>query len=70
MNVCNLRRGVIEHLDKITKSVVKKKGFHGKQASDKRLLMNRTEGGRRVKSFEEVYDVTKVSNMQHGDIHE
>ena len=60
MNVCNLRKGDIEELDKIVKTTPRKQGFHGKQASDERLYGRREDGGRGLKSFKEVYDETKV----------
>ena len=37
MNVCSLRKGDIEELDKIVKTELRKEGFHGKQSSDERL---------------------------------
>ena len=60
MNVCNLRKGEIEELDKLVKKVLRKEGFHGKQSSDERLYGKRDDGGRGVKCFKEVYDETKV----------
>ena len=60
MNVCNFRKGDLEELDKIVKTALRKQGFHGKQASDERLYEKRDDGARGLKSFKEVYDVTKV----------
>ena len=60
MNVCNLSKSDINELDKIVGCVLRKEGYHGKQASDKRLYGRREEGGRGLKSFREVYDETKV----------
>ena len=60
MNVCNLRKGDLEQLDKSVKAILRDKGFHGRQASDERLYMKRVDGGRGLKSFKEVYDETKV----------
>ena len=34
MNVCNLNKSVIKKLDKVVKSVLRKEGYHEKQASD------------------------------------
>ena len=51
MNVCNLRKGDIEELDKIAKNVLRKEGFHGKQASDERLYAKREDGGRGLKNL-------------------
>ena len=60
MNTCNLSKGDINEQDKIVKSVLRKEGYNGKQASDKRLYGGREEGGKRSKSFREVYDGMKV----------
>ena len=60
MNVCSLRKGDIEELDKIVKTELRKEGFHGKQSSDERLYAERQDGGIGLKSFKEVYDETKV----------
>ena len=60
MNLCSLTKGDINELDKIVKSVLRKEGYHGKQASDERLYGPREEGGIGLKSFREVYDETKV----------
>ena len=60
MNVCNLRKGDLEQLDKSVKAILRDKGFHGRQASDERLYMKRVDSGRGLKSFKEVYDETKV----------
>ncbi|CAB3988920.1 Hypothetical predicted protein [Paramuricea clavata] len=50
-NVCNLRKGDLEELDKFVKTAFRKQGFHGKQASDERLYEKRDDGGRELKSF-------------------
>ena len=60
INVFNLRKGDLEELGKSVKVILRNKGFHGRQANDKRLLMKRGYGGRGPKSFKEVYDETKV----------
>ena len=44
MNVCNLRKGDLEELDKIVKTALREQGFHGKQASDARLYEKRDDG--------------------------
>ena len=60
MNVCNLGKGELDELDNIVKSALRRKGFHGRQSSDKRLFTNRRKGGQGLKSFKEVYDETKT----------
>ena len=60
MNICQLGKGELEELDKIVKSALRSKGFHGRQSSDERLYSKRNDGGRGLKSFREVYDETKT----------
>ncbi|CAB4045676.1 Hypothetical predicted protein, partial [Paramuricea clavata] len=57
---CRVVPEILEELDKIVKTALRKQGFHGKQASDERLYEKRDDGGRGLKSFKEVYDETKV----------
>ena len=60
MKVCKLGKGEVEELDQMVKGVLRREGFHGRQASDERLYTNRREGGRGLKSFREVYYETKT----------
>ena len=60
MNVCHLGKNELDELDKLVKNVLRREGFHGRQSSDKRLYTKRTEGGRGLKSFKEVYDETRT----------
>ena len=60
VNMCNLSKGDIKKLDKIVESVLRKEGYHRKQASDEKLYGRREVGGRGLKSFREVNDETKV----------
>ena len=60
MNVCNLGKGELGELNNIVKSSLRREGFHRRQSSDQRLLTNRREGGRGLKSFKELYDETKT----------
>ena len=46
MNVCNLGKGDLEELDKMVKTTLREKGFHGKQASDEILYAKREDGRR------------------------
>ena len=57
---CNLGKGELDELDMIVKSVLRREGFHGRQSSDEILYLKRSEGGRGLKSFKEVYDETKT----------
>ena len=59
MNVCHLGKNDLDELDKLVKNVLRREGFHGRQSSDERLYTKRTEGGRGLKSFKEVYDETR-----------
>ena len=59
MHVCNLRKGELDELDKIVKSVLRREGFHGRQSSVERLYSKRIDGGRGLKSFKEIYDGKK-----------
>ena len=60
MNVCHLGKNELDELDKLVKNVLQREGFHGRQSSDERLYTKRTEGGRGLKSFKEVYDETRI----------
>ena len=60
MNICNLGKGDLDELDMTVKSLLRKERFHGRQSSDERLYLKRNEGGRRLKSFKEVYNETKT----------
>ena len=60
MNVCNLGKGDLDELDMTVKSVLRREGFHGRQSSDERLYSKRSEGGRGLKRFKEVYDERKT----------
>ena len=60
MNVCHLGKNELDELDKLVKNVLRREGFHGRQSSDERLYTKRTEGGRGLKSFKEVYDETRT----------
>ena len=60
MNVCDLRKGILEDLGKIVKIVLRSENGHGKQSSDERLYAKREDGGEEAKSFKETFDETKV----------
>ena len=60
MNVCHLGKNELDELDKLVKNVLRREGFHGRQSSDERLHTKKTEGGRGLKSFKEVYDETRT----------
>ena len=60
MNVCVIRKGELEKLDKMVKDILRERKFHGRQASDEWLYMRREEGGRGLMSFKDVYACTKV----------
>ena len=51
MNICVIRKGELEELDKMVKDILRERKFHGRQASDERLYMRRQEGGRGLMSF-------------------
>ena len=59
-NVCVIRKGELEELDKMVKDIVRERKFHGRQASDERLYIRREEGGRELMSFKDVYARTKA----------
>ena len=59
MNVCVIRKGELEELNKMVKEVLRERKFHGRQASDERLYMRREEGERGLMSFKDVYACTK-----------
>ena len=60
MNEVNLRKGDLDGVDKIVKGVLRREGFHGRQSSDERLHMKRSDGGRGLKSLKEVCDETRT----------
>ena len=59
MNVCVIRKGELEELNKMVKEVLRERKFHGREASDERLYMRREEGERGLMSFKDVYACTK-----------
>ena len=60
MNVCVIRKGELDELDKMVKDILRERKFHRRQASDERLCMRREEGGRGLMSFKDVYALTEV----------
>ena len=68
-NVCVIRKGELEELDKMVKDIVRERKFHGRQASDEQLYMRREEGGRELMSFKEVYAHKSESVVLHGCVY-
>ena len=60
MNVCVVRKGELEELEKMVIDILQEKKFHERQASDERLHMRREEGRRGLMSFKDVYACTKA----------
>ena len=60
MNVFNRGKGDSDELDMTVKVALPREEFRGRQSSDERLYLKRNEGGRRLKSFKEIYDETKT----------
>ena len=60
MNVCLMRKGELEQLDKMVKDTLQERKFHGRQANNEQLNMKREEGGRGLMSFKDVYVRTKA----------
>ena len=60
MNVCHLGKNELDELDKLVKNALRREGFQGRQSSYERLYTKRTEGGRGLKSFKEVYGETRT----------
>ena len=60
MNVCVVRKGELEELEKMVIDILQEKKFHERQASDERLHMRREEGRRGLMSFKDVYARTKA----------
>ena len=60
MNVCVIRKGELEELDKMVKDILRERKFHGRQPSEKRLYMRREGGGRGLMSFKDIYAHAKV----------
>ena len=60
VNVCMIRKGELEELDKTVKDILRERKFHRRQANDERLYMRREEGGRGLISFKDVCACTKV----------
>ena len=51
MNVCVVRKGEMDELDKMVKDIPRERKFHGRQASNERLYKRREEGGRGLMNF-------------------
>ena len=60
MNVCVVRKGELEELEKMVIDILQEKKFHERQGSDERLHMRREEGRRGLMSFKDVYARTKA----------
>ena len=60
MNASMLSRGKLQELNMVIKRKLCEWKVDGKQASDERLYLPRSEGGRGLKSLEDVYATTKI----------
>ena len=61
MNVCVIRKGELEELNKIVKDILRERKFHRRQASNEQLYMRREESERGLMSFKDVYACTKAT---------
>ena len=55
MNVCVIRNGELEELDKMVKDILRERKLCGRQANVERLYMRREEGERGMMSFKDAY---------------
>ena len=60
MNMVKFSNADLHEMDAVIKRALRENKMLGKQSSDERLYMSRKEGGRGLKSFSEVYKVTKI----------
>ena len=60
MNECRFTKTELTELDQIIKRELRKNNMLGRQSSDERLYMNRSAGGRGLKSLREVYEETRL----------
>ena len=61
INVCVIRKGELEELNKIVKDILRERKFHRRQASNEQLYMRREESERGLMSFKDVYACTKAT---------
>ena len=59
MNVCKFTQSELTELIQIIKRELKMKNMLGRQASDERLYLKRSAGGRGLKSLREVYEKSR-----------
>ena len=59
INVCVIRKGELEDLDKMVKDILRERKFHGRQANNEQLCMRQKESGRGLMSFKYVYACKK-----------
>ena len=60
MNICRFSKGDLVELDMVVKRKLREEKMHGRQASDERLYLPRSKGGRGIKSMRDLYKETKV----------
>ena len=60
MNVCKLAQSELRELDQVIKRELRKTNMLGRQASDERLYMKRSAGGRGLKSLRDVSEESRL----------
>ena len=58
MNICRFSKGDLVELDMVVKRKLREEKMHGRQASDERLYLPRSKGGRGIKSMRDLYKET------------
>ena len=60
MNICRFSKDDLVALDMFVERKLREEKMHGRQASDERLYLPRSKGGRGIKSMRDLYKETKV----------
>ena len=60
INVCKFTVGELKELDQVIKPKLRSKNMLGKQSSDERLYLKREDGGREIKSLNDICKDTRL----------
>ena len=71
MNIWRFSKDDLVALDMFVERKLREEKMHGRQASDERLYLPRSKGGRGIRSMRDLYKETKnTRSMLHGNVME
>ena len=71
MNIWRFSKDDLVALDMFVERKLREEKMHGRQASDERLYLPRSKGGRGIRSMRDLYKETKnTRSMLHGNVKE